>query len=252
MEGSGGGFGRLARRGRNLAVRLLKGLPPTGAAVSPDIDNDLYQAHLSVYLFAAGFAGEGRCLDLGCGTGYGSAVLAEGGAAEVVGVDRERRCLAYARKRFAGPGVTFRLGQAEDLPEGLGEFDCAVALGLLPELADPGAGLASLAARLSPGGRAVLSVPPILDGQTMDRHRAIERHRSNLYLWDWEELLAGRFASLRLFRHQPPPDRLPDFSHPGPSRIPAAAYAFEELPLAEIYDAGSLTAVFVAAEPREP
>ena len=56
----------------------------------------------AVYAFAAGYVQGQRVLDLGCGTGYGSARLAAAGAASVVGIDSDAKSLAYAR-RFAEP-----------------------------------------------------------------------------------------------------------------------------------------------------
>lgn len=240
---------RAVRRARNAMVRLLRGLPPPSRAVAPEVDNDLYQAHLAVYRFCSSFAADRRCLDLGCGTGYGAAELAgAGGAAEVVGIDPDARSIAYARRRF-GAAVRFEAMAVEALDEGLGEFGLVAACNVLAQVEDPAGALERVAPRLAADGLFIASVPPILDGQTMDLHRSRTAHRSNLYLWEWEDLLRGRFGALRLFRQEPPPGLVPDFAHPGPSRVKARAYAFEELPLADLYDVGSLTAVFVASEP---
>jgi len=62
-----------AQRARNAWRRLVHLLPPRGEVVSPEVPNDLYQAHLSLYLFAASFARGRAAVDLACGTGYGCA-----------------------------------------------------------------------------------------------------------------------------------------------------------------------------------
>lgn len=238
-------------RVRNLLIRWKNGLPSPGQAVSPLIDNDLFQAHLALYLFAGRFASGQRCLDLGCGTGYGTARLAEAGAREAVGLDLDGRSVAFARRRFGSERVRFVAQDAASADsDPAGPFGLVVAANLLVHVPEPGA-VARRAARLmEPDGTFVASVPPILDGQTMDLHRTLPSHRSNLYLWEWEDLFRASFGKLRLFRQLPPADRHPDLGSSGSPRVRAEEHAFEEIALADLYDAGTLAAVFVCTEPR--
>ena len=240
----------LPRRLRNLALRFFTGLPPSSLAVSPQLDSDLFQAHLALYHFAGRFAAGKRVLDLGCGTGYGIHDLLEQGAREAVGIDVDRTCVAAARKRFGGPRARFELGDAEALAPDLGRFELVTAINVLVQLRDPRPALAAAARCLAPSGTLVASVPPILDGQTMDLHRTLPTHRSNLYLWDWEDQLRAHFGQLALYRQVPPPGRLPDLGSAGPPRVFASEYVFDEIPLAELYDVGSFTAIFVATLPK--
>jgi len=239
-----------ALRARNAWRRLASGLPPSGEIVSPEVPNDLYQAHLSLYVFAGGLARGKTVLDVACGTGYGCARLIAGGAARVVGIERDPWSLRYARRRLGRHGLTFLAGEpgelSGDLADDLGTFDLVVAMGALPRVDDPDRALSGIARHLAPGGSLLAALPPILDGQTLALHQARPRERSSRYLWDWEETLRERFPSLRLFRHLPPPGSLPDFADPRPSILRAEDFRFEELPLSEIYDLGSLGAVFVA------
>ena len=82
--------------------------------VSPEVTNDLFLAHLAVYDFAARFAPGLRVLDLGCGTGYGSAHLlaaaeslaAERGCTELVAAPHpflERHGWRAGRRRLGPP-----------------------------------------------------------------------------------------------------------------------------------------------------
>ncbi len=240
---------------RNLLIRWRSGLPSPGKAVSPLIDNDLFQAHLSLYLFAAGFAAGRRCLDLGCGTGYGTAHLVAAGAREAVGVDVDPKCIAFARRRFGSDRVRFVVEDAATVGaqgDGVGgSFGLAVAANLLVHVPEPGAVVRRAARLLEPEGTFLAAVPPILDGQTMDLHRTLPSHRSNLYLWDWEDLFRASFGKLRLFRQVPPADRHPDLASAGPPRVRAEELRFEEIALADLYDAGTLAAVFACSEPRQ-
>lgn len=235
----------LLRRIRNRLTRRKLGLPPPSLAVSPEVDDDLFQAHLALYDFAGRFAPGKRCLDLGCGTGYGSARLLELGAREVVGLDEDERAIRYAQRRYPRVGLTF-VQRTVLAQEGLGDFELVTAINVLVQLLDPVTVLRAARARLVAGGAIVLSLPPVLDPAAMEVALRLPNHRSNLYLWDWIELIETRVGGhLRLFRQMPPEGRVPRFGDPGPPTVRAADYRFEELERARVRDAGSLAAVVV-------
>jgi 2-polyprenyl-3-methyl-5-hydroxy-6-metoxy-1,4-benzoquinol methylase len=56
-----------------------------------------------------------RVLDLGCGAGQLALYLAQGGAADVVGIDVSERMLGLARAERPHPRVTYRLQAIEDV-----------------------------------------------------------------------------------------------------------------------------------------
>ncbi len=237
------------QRLKNAAARLLAGLPMRGPVISPEVPNDLFQAHRAFYAFASRFVAGRELLDLGCGTGYGTADLIAAGARRAVGLDSDARSIRYARRHFRLPGLTFHQATAERLPERLGRFDRIVLGNVLTHLTDPDAALATAAELLASDGAEgllIASVPPILDGQTLSQHRALKA-RSPRFLWDWQEALAAQFSTLRLFRCLPPEGVHPDFGDPAPSRFSPSDFRFEEIPLKNLDDVGGLAAVFVAS-----
>ena len=237
----------LIQRAANAFRKLRSGLPLRGG-VSPEVPNDLFQAHLALYVFASRFARGQRVLVLGCGTGYGAGRLAAEGAAAVTGIDPDAPSLAYARRRF--PGVRFLGGPVEALPADLGTFDLIVAANVLPHLAAPEAAVDGALRHLDPRGTFIASVPPILDEHTMEAHRASALHRANRYLWDWESTFRQHFGEIRLFRVSPPGDTALDLSSPAPSRVRAEHFSFDEISAAQLASAGSLSAVFLCRAPR--
>jgi SAM-dependent methyltransferase len=247
---------RQAARWGNAWRRLRHGLPARGGPVSPEAANDLFVAHLAAYDFAARLGAGRRVLDLGCGTGYGSAHLLAAGAAAVVGLDPDAAAVAYATRHFGGPRLRFVRGRAEELPAALPaaaeRFGLIVAANLLAHLAAPGEALAAAVRVLAEDGALVASVPPIVDDLTMDQHRASGVHRSNRYLWGWESLLRERFGELRLFRLLPPAGAGLDLGDPRRSRLALADFRCEELPLSKLEEAGSLAAIFVGSSWRRP
>ena len=100
-------------------------------------------------------AGAASVLDLGCGTGLGTAALAARGA-QVVGVDPAGPMLAIARAREGGARVTWLQADARGLDLGR-RFDAVLMTGhafqTLLSAADRAAVLATIARHLAPGGR---------------------------------------------------------------------------------------------------
>ena len=65
--------------------------------------------HLGRYLLAVDALTSAGCsfvADLACGTGYGSAILAQA-IGIVVGADRDEQAIAEAKRKYGGDGVTF-------------------------------------------------------------------------------------------------------------------------------------------------
>ena len=92
-----------------------EGVPPlalTGERTLPDVpeENYWFRRHLAVYEWIAPRVRGLHVLDMACGEGYGSAVLARS-AATVVGVDANPEAFEHARARY--PHVTFERNMVE-------------------------------------------------------------------------------------------------------------------------------------------
>jgi 2-polyprenyl-3-methyl-5-hydroxy-6-metoxy-1,4-benzoquinol methylase len=132
----------------------------TGERTLPDVpaENYWYRRHLAVYEWIAARVAGSRVVDLACGEGYGSAVLAET-AASVVGVDANPEAFEHARLRYRAPNLTFERGLVETWS---GDVDCAVFLQTIEHVAGPDALLAHIRELVSPGGVAFVSTPNVL------------------------------------------------------------------------------------------
>ena len=99
-----------------------------------------------------------RVLDVACGTGDLSRVLARAGAASVIGLDFCRPMLEIARRKGAADGrsIPFVEGDALRLPFADGAFDVVTIAFGLRNLADVEEGLRELLRILKPGGRAAV------------------------------------------------------------------------------------------------
>lgn len=96
-------------------------------------------------------------LDVGCGAGLLAEPLARLGA-KVTAIDAALELIEVAQAHALGQGLTidYRAAAVEDLD---GTFDLVTSLEVIEHVADPRAFLASLAARLAPGGLMILSTP---------------------------------------------------------------------------------------------
>jgi SAM-dependent methyltransferase len=132
--------------------------------------------HLARYEFAAKHLRPGRVLDLACGVGYGTKLLAERSGNPVLGADLSREAIEYARSRYQGPGIEFRVADAMTFADPAG-FDSIVSLETVEHLPDPHGFLAHAVSLLRPGGSFVASVPttPSTDVNPHHRHDFSER-----------------------------------------------------------------------------
>lgn len=94
-----------------------------------------------VILSAVDFTGL-RVVDVGCGDGTYSMVLARrSGAAEVLGIDPAARAIEAARRKYEGqePRLRFEVNVAADLARQARRFDVAIYRGVIHHVGDPAA-----------------------------------------------------------------------------------------------------------------
>jgi 2-polyprenyl-3-methyl-5-hydroxy-6-metoxy-1,4-benzoquinol methylase len=139
------------------------GVPPlalTGERTLPDVpaENYWFRRHLAVYEWIADRCAGLEVVDLACGEGYGSEVLARR-AARVTGVDANPEAFEHARLKYERPGVRF----VRDLVESYEEpCDAVVFLQTIEHVEDPKALLDRFRSLLRPGGTAYVSTPNVL------------------------------------------------------------------------------------------
>ncbi|MFG2334150.1 class I SAM-dependent methyltransferase [Streptomyces sp. NPDC048604] len=116
-----------------------------------------WAARLSAWVGAEGDGGGLDVLDVGCGTGSLSLLLA-GAGHRVTGVDLAPRMVEQARTKLrdAGLPARFLVGDATRPPTQAERFDIVLCRHLVWTLPDPAAALREWVARLRPGGRLVL------------------------------------------------------------------------------------------------
>jgi SAM-dependent methyltransferase len=178
--------------GAYLQQNQPPGVPPlelTGERTLPDVpaENYWYRRHLAVYEWIAARVAGAVVLDMACGEGYGSAVLA-GTASRVVGVDGNPEAHEHARLKYARPGLSFEWGAVESFGEA-GAFDAVVFLQTIEHVVDPPAVLRHFSSLLAPGGTAYISTPNVL---TLAPPGATKSDNP----WHLREYRASEFAEL--------------------------------------------------------
>lgn len=123
---------------------------------------DFSEDHLARYAFVKSIMPpQAQVLDVGCGVGYGSAMLAEQ-AKSVTGLDYRQHVIAFANNHWKRTNVTFLEGDAlnpQDYPEV--KYDVIVAFEIIEHLPDDAYFLEILANHLKPNGFLCVSAPNI-------------------------------------------------------------------------------------------
>src|SRR5271156_2846925 len=90
-------------------------LPWTGERFVPSLQGSIYYEHLHRYALALELVAERNCLDIACGEGFGSSLLARK-AKFVWGVDLDEACIDHARKKYVKNNLKFLAGSAIKIP----------------------------------------------------------------------------------------------------------------------------------------
>jgi SAM-dependent methyltransferase len=128
--------------------------------------------HMQRYEFASGLLCGQQILDMACGCGYGTALLAEQNPDKTVtGVDIDPDAIAYAQAHYQLPNLTYVCANAETFASEQG-FDTIVSLETIEHLPSPTRLVANYSRLLASGGQVIASVPitPTLDGNPHHLH----------------------------------------------------------------------------------
>jgi SAM-dependent methyltransferase len=122
-------------------------------------DHLMVLRHVFAYEFAKRtLSGCGPVLDLGCGEGYGTALLSEA-VGEIVGLDVDGAAIAHAAAQYASANCRFRRYDGERLPFEDAAFDAVVSFQVIEHLTGDRMFMSAVSRVLKPGGRLILTTP---------------------------------------------------------------------------------------------
>jgi len=136
--------------------------------------------HVAAYRWAMRQAAGKAVLDVGCGEGYGTAMLA-GVAAQAVGLDRAEAVVA-ASARYRAANLQYRARDLGTLLTIEDRYDVVVSFQVIEHVLDPAGFLAGLKHCTAAGGRVLVTTP--------NRLMSVSENPYHLREWTAPELLA--------------------------------------------------------------
>jgi glycosyltransferase involved in cell wall biosynthesis/SAM-dependent methyltransferase len=135
-----------------------KDLRWTGERLVTSLSGDIVWEHLHRYAFAKELALGKDVLDIACGEGYGSVLLASR-ARSVTGVDLSLEATRHAQGKYVKANLHFCVGDCRNIPLLPQSVDLVVSFETLEHVAEHELFLAEIRRVLRPGGTLVISSP---------------------------------------------------------------------------------------------
>ena len=153
-------FRSLKQRGADVTKMEPAKLEWTGARFLPWMEGaQIHYAHLHRYAFATHFVKGKKVIDLACGEGYGTYMLARE-AECVAGVEIDKLTVQHARSRYIKDNLEFIEGSILDVPiEGERKFDVAVCFEAIEHIAAHDKLLSEVKRLLKDDGLFIVSTP---------------------------------------------------------------------------------------------
>ena len=132
----------------------------TGERLIPKLHSKsiTYGEHLARYRCALGVVKDKIVLDIACGTGYGTQILAER-AAKVYGIDVSQEAVEYAAKNYPRKNIIYKQGDAVKTPLPDSSVDVVISLETIEHIPAPEPFVKEVKRVLKPGGVFVVSTP---------------------------------------------------------------------------------------------
>lgn len=175
-------------------------LEDTGERVIPEkmaITNELLIEHLARYHFACRYA-KGRVLDIACGSGYGTHIIAKNckrDIDEVIGVDNDPQVIKYAKNKHFHPQSTYLEGDLIDpsLSEKLGQFHRIISFETIEHLPDEQPFIQHTKQMLTDDGILIVSTPfgkgkGIPSGQPFHYHQFTKEEFREMFSREYKEV----------------------------------------------------------------
>lgn len=145
-------------------------------------DQDSLRIHEARYEFAATQLRGEQILDMACGCGFGTALMAaKHPKRQFTGVDIDPVAIDYAREHYSAPNLQYLCADAMTFASGI--YNSIVSLETIEHLSDAKGFIARLPELLEEGGRIIASVPvtPTCDGNPHHLHDFSQRSFKRLF-----------------------------------------------------------------------
>lgn len=172
----------------------------TGERIETDVFNETSIEHLHRYAWTTELVKNKKVLDLACGEGYGSNLLAST-AASVAGIDIDQSVIEAAKSKYKGSNLEFITGNVEQLVFADHEFDVIVSFETIEHISKPEKMMDEIKRILKPGGSLIISTPD-KNNYTDKRGTKNPFHIKEFYEEEFRALLSRYFRNIHLFNQQ--------------------------------------------------
>lgn len=167
----------------------------TGERFIPTEEGKIQLEHYHRYAVVRDLVAGKRVLDVACGEGYGSSMLAEVAVA-VTGVDISSEAVLHAEATYVKPNLTYLEGSATALPFADASFEVVVSFETIEHLAGQAEMVSELRRVLRPEGILIISSPnrPVYSEESGEHN---EFHVKELDFAEFDALLKVQFPAVR-------------------------------------------------------
>jgi len=121
--------------------------------------NRLRKEHTKRYEFAKKLVKNKIVIDVACGTGFGSLLLANAGAKKIVGIDNDANAISYGNEHYPLKKIIFIQADAQKIPLNNNFADVVISFETIEHLPNPKQFLLEINRLLKPNGILLLSTP---------------------------------------------------------------------------------------------